>query len=315
MSKILVTGASGYLGSSLCLELVNRGYSVVGSMRTPQDKYLFPSVYAELTPDFDWSAALKDVSVVIHCAAHVHIFRSDMHSAHDLFHEINVLGTLNLAVQAKEAGIRRFIFISTIGVNGDTTLKDCAFSESDIPRPNSDYSRSKLKAELLLTSLVSQGDMDLVIVRPPLIYGPNAPGHYRILSRLIGLGIPLPLSAANSNLRSFISLHNLVDLIIFCIFSKDASNEIFLAADGEDISTIEFICLIGKLTNRKPILFYVQPKLLLKLATFFNLQGKFFSLFGNLQISTQKINNLLGWSPAIKPSSIIKKDDIQIELI
>ena len=212
------------------------------------------------------------------------------------FRKINTTGTLKLARQAAESGVRRFIFISSIGVNGNQSL--LPFSESDNPNPVDPYAISKEEAESGLRQLAEQTDMEIVIIRPPLIYGPKAPGNFNRLIQIISKGIPLPLGAVH-NQRSLIALDNLVDLIVTCIDHPAAGNQTFLVSDGHDLSTIELARLLGNALGT-PVRMFSLPMSWIEMGT--KLLGKpniYRQLCGSLQIDISKAVNLLGWQPPI----------------
>jgi nucleoside-diphosphate-sugar epimerase len=244
----LVTGASGFIGRNLCAFLKVKGYFVRGAVRSNAsdvsgvDEHIQVGDINELT---EWQQALAEVDTVIHLAARVHIMDSRFRGNDKLhaFREVNTLGTERLARMAAKTGVRRFIFISSIGVNGDSTEKE-PFTEDNVPNPVGAYAVSKWEAEQALHKISKENGMEIVILRLPLVYGPNAPGNFGRLMSLIKTGLPLPLGNIMS-LRSFLYLGNLVDAIITCITHPLAVGETFLVSDDQDVSTPDLIKMIA----------------------------------------------------------------------
>ena len=212
----------------------------------------------------DWSAALADQQVVIHAAARAHIMKDEVSDPLAEYRRINVEGTLRLARQAAAAGVERFIFISSIGVNGNINTQP--FTEEDTPNPAELYAQSKWEAEQGLWEVQRRSGMQLVIIRPPLVYGPNAPGNFGSLMRWVEKGVPLPLGSIN-NKRSLVAVDNLVDLIITCIDHPAAANQVFLAGDGQDLSTTELLRGVAKAMGKPSRLIPVPSSLLILGAT------------------------------------------------
>tara|TARA_R100000322_G_scaffold39802_3_gene24688 strand:- start:6424 stop:7359 length:936 start_codon:yes stop_codon:yes gene_type:complete len=293
--KILLTGATGFVGRSLLRELVFRGHEVVGTSRSITaaheslpEHVRFVAV-ANLIGGEDCAKLLHRVEVVIHCAAVAHGKVGDTEA-------VNVEATANLARQASVAGVKRFIFISSIGVNGCANARP--YTEYDTPEPVESYARSKWKAERRLWAVQRDTGLEIVIVRPPLVYGPDAPGNFGALVRFVGKGLPLPLGAVH-NKRSLISRDNLVDLIITCMGHPAAANQVFLAADGEDMSTSELLRRLA-IAMGKPSRLIPVPSSLLKLgAILLNKQPVAMRLLGSLQVDITKARECLGWEPPL----------------
>lgn len=296
--KILITGANGFVGRRLSFEAIRRGFIVCAAVRklSTLPSYIdFVSV-GDIDCSTDWYQALSDCDAVVHLAARVHIRDDPERSSLEDFRKINVKGTMNLARQSAAAGVRRFVFISSIGVNGAETT--CApFRCLDNPAPHSPYAVSKLEAELGLQKLAQETGMEVVTIRPPLIYGPNAPGNFGSLMRWLMRGIPLPLGLINKNLRSFVSLDNLVDLILTCILHPGAANQTFLVSDGEDLSTTEFLKRIGNVMNRPVFLLPVPASFLTFAATIIGKRSVAQSLLSSLQVDINQTCDLLNWKP------------------
>lgn len=296
--KVLVTGANGFVGSNLVYSLERQNHiTVVPCVR----RILLqgPSVQnavcvGEVNGQTDWVDVLSGVEVVIHVAARAHMAEDNVNNALPGYRQVNVNGTLNLASQAAQAGVRRFIFISSIGVNGNSNTRP--FNSGDCSSPTEPYALSKWEAEQGLWRIQTESEMEVVIIRPPLVYGPNAPGNFGSLIRWIERGIPLPLGAIH-NRRSLIGIDNLVDLITRCIDHPGASNQVLLAGDGEDLSTTELLRNVAR-AMEKPLWLVPIPSSLLQFAA--SLLGKkamAHRLLGSLQIDISRTCELLDWKP------------------
>jgi len=246
----------------------------------------------------DWSGALGDVSVVVHAAARVHVMDDTVINPLAEFRRVNVDGTLNLARQAAASGIRRFIFISSIKVNGESTPLGHPFTTEDTSGPQDPYGISKHEAELGLRQLATETGMEVVIIRPPLVYGPGVKANFQSMMRWLQRGIPLPFGAIH-NKRSLVALDNLVDLIITCLDHPAAANQTFLAADGEDLSTTELLRRMGHALGKPARLIPVPASLLEAGAALLGRRDMAQRLCGSLQVDISKAKPLLGWSPPI----------------
>jgi len=293
---ILVTGANGFLGQALCFELKARNFAVRGALRS-QAKDGEVAV-GDIGPSTSWAAALPGVDVVVHTAARAHILRDTADDPISQYRKVNVEGTLNLARQAAAAGARRFIFISSIKVNGESTLPGKPFTVDDQPSPEDPYGVSKWEAEVGLNRLTNETGMEVVIVRPPLVYGPGVKANFRRMMFWINRGLPLPLGSIN-NKRSLVALANLVDLIITCIEHPAATNQIFLAGDGQDVSTTELLLGIGKALGKPARLFPCPASLLSVAATLLGKGDMLQRLTGSLQVDISTARSLLGWKPPL----------------
>ena len=301
--QILLTGASGFIGSAVFKAAGMRGLFVRPVFRAPSSIGQFSNVgnnfiiIPNIDVNTDWSAALAGVDVVVHCAARAHMIAETSPSeSQTLFRRINVDGTLNLARQAAQAGVRRFVFLSSIGVNGAQTFGK-PFSVNDTAAPRSSYAGSKHEAEVGLRVLASETGLELVIVRPPLVYGPGAPGNFGFLMRWLSRGWPLPLGAVTKNRRSLVGLDNLVDLIMTCVDHPRAVNQTFLVSDGDDLSTTEFLRKIGQAMNRPACLVPIPVALMALAATALGKKASSQSLLGSLQIDITETCELLDWKP------------------
>ena len=299
---MLVTGANGFIGRRFVRAANQLGLPVRATVRNIERTALIPVGVdcidvADLGPSTDWSVALEGVGVVMHLAARAHRLNDVVADPLSQFRKVNTQGTLRLAMEAAVAGVKRFVYVSSIGVNGSATWEK-PFSESDVPAPENFYAVSKWEAEQGLFQLQKETGMEVVVVRPPLVYGPGVPGNLERLLGLIWQGVPLPLESVN-NQRSLIGVDNLVDLLVSCAVHPSAAGEIFLAADGEDISTPQLIrCLANSLGHNARL--WPFPVSVMRLVA--SLLGKTTlcnSLCGSLQVDASKAADLLGWRPGV----------------
>lgn len=305
--KVLVTGASGFVGRALVRRLGDMaGVHVVAAMRRPGAVTLGggPStsvmcVGAESPLDqVDWSSALGGVDGVVHLAARVHMLRDESADPLAACRAANVAGTLNLARQCVQAGVKRFVFLSSIKVNGEATRPGQRFEEWDAPAPRDAYAISKLEAEQGLHELSAQSGMEVVIIRPPLVYGRGVKANFAALVRGVQRGWPLPLGAI-CNQRSLVALDNLVDLIAVCLVHPGAANETFLVSDGQDLSTPDLIRGIAHAVGAKPRLLRVPVWALRAVASLLGKRDAMQRLCGDLQVDIDKARRLLGWIPPV----------------
>lgn len=254
---------------------------------------------APLSSETDWTSALRNVEQVVHLAARVHVMNDKNSDPLAEFRRVNVEGTANLARQAAATGVRRFIFLSSIKVNGEFTELGRPFSADDVPAPEDPYGVSKHEAEQLLRQIATETGMEVVIIRPPLVYGPGVKANFESMMRWLARGVPLPLAAVTNNRRSMVALDNLVDLIVTCLNHPAAANQTLLVSDGEDLSTANLLRRMGAALGRPARLFYV-PTALLKLgATVVSKPDIYQRLCGSLQLDIAKIRQLLDWTPPL----------------
>ena len=270
------------------------GFLLLKGVRKNADRLTNSVSLGEVDGETDLSNVLSKCSSVIHLAGLAHVNQESLLDPLKEFQRINFYGTINLARQAAENGVTRFIFISSIGVNGNTSTKP--FTESDIPMPIEPYAISKHRAEDGLIALSKQYEMEVVIIRPPLVYGPNSPGNFSKLIKLVKLGIPLPFASVN-NKRSFIALSNLIDFIILCTKHPKAKNETFVISDGEDISLPLLLNLISNAIGKKLWLFPFPRFLLRVLARLLGKSVELNKLECDLQVDITKARSLLNWNP------------------
>jgi len=301
MPRILVTGANGFVGNALCRRLIADGHSVIASVRSSESAANLPSGIAAtftqpLSPETDWSRALSGVNVVVHLAARVHVMHESASDPLSEFRRINVEGTRRLAQCALSCGIKRFVFLSTIGVNGNVTSPEKPFTEQDVPAPHNDYSRSKLEAEQMLRSLAADSSMNLVILRAPLVYGPSNPGNALLLFQAVHRRRSLPLASVR-NLRSLIYVGNLVDAITLCCTHPRASGQTYLVSDGDDVSTPELIRRIAAAFGQSARLFPFPPALMSFAAALLGKRAAAERLLGSLTVDSSRIARDLTWRP------------------
>ncbi|MDF3194679.1 NAD-dependent epimerase/dehydratase family protein [Pseudomonas sp. 1928-m] len=292
LSRCLVTGANGFIGSALVEHLQAQGWRVRGALRQPCHAPGDWVQVASLDADTDWRQALQGCDVVVHTAARAHVLREQLDDPLTELRRVNVEGTLVLAEQALAVGVRRFVFISSIGVNGAVSAG--AFRETDLPAPHSPYAQSKLEAEQGLRSLLRGQSMELVIVRPALVYAAHAPGNFARLLKLVSSGFPLPLASLD-NRRSMIALSNLVSLLEVCLRHPSAAGELFLAADDGDVSTADLVRLLAQGMGRKAHLLPMPVGLLALGARLIGKQILYTQLCESLRVDISKARDVLGW--------------------
>ena len=289
--NILITGATGFVGTSLT-ERVNSVYDKIALVRT-QNHVLSENIQQLVAANIFAVDLPENIDVIIHLAGRAHILNEQTTDPLSEFRKVNVDGTLQLARQALEKKVKRFIFMSSIGVNGSVTLQQ-PFTEDAIPQPHADYAVSKLEAEHELKKLFAGSDTELVIIRPPLVYAAHAPGNFARLLKLVTTNLPLPF-ADTKNKRSFVALENLVDFIQTCIEHPNAANQTFLVADQESISTGELVQYLKEGMGKKARFIYL-PQPLMKLGAACIGKSKLYEqLFESLEVDTSKAQKLLGW--------------------
>lgn len=297
---VAVTGATGFVGSKLCEHLELAGYEVRRLSRSSSFREGFVQI-SNIGPQTDWSLALKGVSVIVHCAARVHTLDDQSVNRSTEYMSVNCFGTQHLAIQAAASNVKRLIFLSSIKVNGEVTGlldENHKFTHLDIPRPVDDYAVSKWMAEQALWDVSTKTGMEVVVIRAPLVYGPNVQGNFLRLMKIIKKGIPLPLMSIK-NKRSFIGVDNLSDLLSCCIEHPMAGGRTFLASDGHDISTPELIRLLSNLMGVPCRLFPVPEKILNLCGHIFERNIDLDRLIKSLVIDMSYTSEILGWKPVI----------------
>lgn len=300
---LLITGANGFVGSALCTLL-------------SQKKALFRAVarrgdgetisVGNIDANTIWTAALVDIDVIVHAAARVHVMNDVSNDPLAEFRKVNVEGTLNLARQAVAAGVRRFVFISSIKVNGESTPLGQSFRADDVVAPLDPYGVSKHEAEQGLLQLAKETGLEVVIIRPPLVYGSGVKANFAAMMKWLQKGVPLPLGAIQ-NKRSLVALDNLVDLIWTCVNHPAAANQIFLAGDGEDLSTTELLQRMAKALNVPSRLIPVPMWMLLSGARMLGKADMAQRLCGSLQVDISKARDVLGWVPPMSVDEALRK--------
>jgi nucleoside-diphosphate-sugar epimerase len=309
--KLLVTGASGFVGKALIASLASDSqYTLRACIRRKNRQFpdnVEVATVADLTASTDWTAALIGVDTVVHAAARVHVM--DDTSADPLaeFRRVNVEGTLRLAQQAINAGVRRLVFISSIKVNGEQTLQGRPYTADDTPNPTDPYGISKHEAEQGLLALAQTSGLEVVIIRPVLIYGPGVKANFLSMMRWLDKGVPLPLGAIKSNRRSMVALDNLVDLIIVCMHHPAAVNQVFLVSDGEDLSTTALLQRTAQALQRPARLVPVPATLLKAAAGLLRKSHIAQRLCDSLQVDIEKTKELLQWSPPVRVDEALRR--------
>lgn len=297
--NIFVTGATGFIGRAVCAKMLERGWKVKGSVRDASLLHSLPlGVEGVNLGPLENSSLSKEIffgiDTVIHLAARVHVMGKDSLESLDAFRSVNVIGTERLARAAVSAGVKRFIFVSSVKVNGEGPLH--AYTERDIPNPQDAYGISKYEAENVLREISDETGLDVVILRLPLVYGPGVKANFKHLMKIAGSGLPLPFKGIH-NKRSFIYLGNLTDAIMICVEHPRASGQVFLVSDEQDISTPDLIRMLAAAMNKKARLFFLFPGLLKILLSMIGQKESLQKLTGSLIVDSSKIRNVLGWTP------------------
>jgi nucleoside-diphosphate-sugar epimerase len=298
--KVLVTGASGFVGAAAVHALAAAGHQVVAAVR--RDVALPASVcpvrVADLGPHTDWTEALEGVEAVVHLAARAHVMDETEADPAAVFRRVNRDGTARLAEEAATAGVRRLVFVSSIKVNGEATQPGRPFRADDAAAPEDPYGVAKAEAEAALAAIAARTGLELVVVRPPLVHGPGAKGNLALLGRAVARGIPLPLGLVD-NRRSLVGLANLADLLRVCVEHPAAPGHTFLVRDGEDLSTPELIRRMARAMGRPARLLPVPPALLRLAGSLTGKGAAVARLLGSLQVDDQPTRAVLGWTPPV----------------
>jgi nucleoside-diphosphate-sugar epimerase len=330
--KVLVTGANGFIGQALCKRMLADGCHVRGAVRGATQMTAFPSgvegmMIGDIGPKTDWSEALAGIDGIVHLAARVHVMRENSVDPLAAFREVNVAGTGCLALQAAKAGVKRLVYVSSVKVNGKSTgdksrnqgsgvrgqektevrsrksevrgqegeLKE-AFSEKDVPAPQDPYAVSKWEAEQILNAIAVNRGLEVVTLRPPLVYGPGVKANFLCLVKLAQLGVPLPFGSVN-NRRSLIYIGNLVDAMVACMTHPNAANKTYLVSDGEDVSTPDLIRRISAASNRRALMLPAPVWMMRMAGRIAGSSDKLDRLLGSLAVDISKIRRDLHWHP------------------
>ncbi|WP_435627886.1 NAD-dependent epimerase/dehydratase family protein [Candidatus Ferrigenium straubiae] len=300
LHKVLVTGATGFIGRALCQSLLDSDVWVIAAVRCYRPDSVFTNrtftqvEVGEISGTTDWMEALDGVEVVFHLAAHVHVMQKISDGVMAEFWRINVAGAEHLARCAAARGVKRLVFVSSIGVNGTQTSANYQFSELDVPAPHDGYAISKWEAEKALYRVMQETGLEIVIIRPPLVYGGGAPGNFGLMIK--ALGLPLPLASIN-NLRDFIYVGNLVSAMLVCAKHSDAAGKTYLVRDGEAISTPNLLRQLGREMGCTPWLIRFPIKLLKILGKLTGYSGQIERLSSSLRLNDDKIRHDLEWVP------------------
>lgn len=314
--KVFITGLGGFVGSGIYQALSKLDtFECSGSVRRQSALSAFPRAVhiPDISSGMDLSSDLYGVDVVIHAAARVHVMNDSSEDPLAEFRRVNVRGSLELARQAVRCGVRRFIFISSIKVNGEQTLPGQCFSADDDPMPVDPYGISKLEAEQALIKIGQETGLEVVIIRPVLIYGPGVKGNFRSMINWLRRGVPLPLGSVR-NRRSILALENLIDLVRVCLTHPEASGEVFLASDAEPVSTPDLLRMIGDVLDRPARIVSVPVSILLFLAKISGRGSVAQRVLGSLQVDISKNYALLGWRPVLSTADAIKKSILTNDL-
>jgi nucleoside-diphosphate-sugar epimerase len=308
MKKILVTGVNGFIGKNIYKDLIKLNYFVRGAVRNLDTALINSDTKYISVGNIDvqtkWSNALEGVDCVIHCAGKTHVINKK--DELDIYRTVNREGTKHLAEQAVKAGVKRLIFLSSVKVNGETTFGSLILKHNDISQPEDAYGISKWEAEQALLEISKQTGLEVVIIRPPLVYGEGVKGNFLRLLDLVYKQIPLPFAKIN-NLRSFVGLDNLIDLIICCIDHPKAGGKTFLVSDGEDLSTLDLIRKLSKFMNKSPRLFQVPQLIIQLIGRLVGKSSEVKRLLGSLRVDNSYTSEILGWSPALSLDESLEK--------
>lgn len=295
--NVLVTGANGFVGKALCKRLVEDGIKVRSAVRRIVDETTIGEVVnlGDIDGQTEWSNSLQGVGAVVHLAARVHCNHRSTDDVAAEYIRVNVGGTKQLATCAVKAGVKRLVYVSSIKVNGENT-NSSPFTENDAPRPMDAYAISKWEAERALQKIAAATDLEVVILRPPLIYGPSVRANFLTLLNLVERGVPLPFGSVR-NQRSLLYVGNMVDAIVSCLHHPEASGNTFLISDGEDVSTPELIRHLASLLGHPARLIPIPHGVLTLAGKLLGRSSEASRLVASLQVDSAHIRNVLGWSP------------------
>lgn len=294
---MLVTGASGFVGRCLTAELQQRGHAVRVALRNTKQVVgcAEAALITNINAETDWTDALRGIDTVFHLAARVHVMKDDTSDPLAEFRKVNLHGTENLARQAVRAGVKRLVYVSSIKVNGEGS-ESTSYTERDSANPQDPYGVSKWEAEQALHRIADETGLEVVIVRPPLVYGPGVKGNFISLFKAIDKGLPLPLAGAR-NARSLVYVGNLADALIACATRVEAAGQTYLVSDGDAVSTADLVSGIARALECRGRCFYFPPVILRVLARLLGKSAQVDRLFGSLRVDSSKLRQQLGWAP------------------
>ncbi|KII81184.1 UDP-glucose 4-epimerase family protein [Vibrio renipiscarius] len=304
--KILVTGSNGFVGSRVVDLARERYWEVIPVVRKQIEPLINSLVVTSIDASTDWSGAFENMDCIVHCAARVHQMNESEQDALTAYRETNTLGTLNLARQAAEAGVKRFVFVSSIKVNGEFSEPNLPFEPNLKNTPQDPYGLSKYDAEVELVKLSKETGLEVVIIRPPLVYGPGVKANFLSMMRMIEKGIPLPFGAIK-NQRSLVYLDNLSDLILTCCDHPLAPGHTFLASDDQDVSTTQLMRTIALSMGKSPRLIPIPMSLIQAGALALNKKHIAQRICSNLQVEIGLTKEILGWKPSVSFEQGIKR--------
>lgn len=312
--NILLTGATGFIGRALVDELTAAEHNITVLARDCQTRRLPDNakqiLFADLTKISNeenvFDTTMKDMDVVIHAAARVHVMKDKVEDPLSEFRKVNTQATLSLARHAAKAGVKRFIFLSTVKVNGESTTSRSPLTEDKSPNPTDSYAISKMEAEQGLMEIAKDTEMEVVIIRLPLIYGPGVKGNFASMMKWVRRGVPFPFGNVN-NKRSLLALDNLTSFIIHCLDHPKAANEVFLLSDGQDVSTTELIRKLASAQGVKPRLLSIPVSWLIFIARVLGKRAVAERLLGSLEVNSHKARELLEWTPVVTMDEQLKK--------
>jgi nucleoside-diphosphate-sugar epimerase len=306
--KLMVTGSSGFVGRAVSDHFESGDHTVVRVVRSQESPTCL--VVPDISSETDWSGALEGVDCVIHCAAKISTNQTfETEASLASYRRVNVEGTRRLAEQAAANSVLRLVFLSSVKVNGENTERGTAYTELDVPGPRDAYGQSKLEAEQALMEVAQKTGLEVVIIRPPLVYGPGVKGSFATLVKWVRKGIPLPFGIVH-NRRSLIALDNLVNFIAFCADrerSPHAANQVLLVSDGEDVSTTELLCKVARTYGVKARLLPIPVNWIKLPARLLGKSAIADRLLESLQVNSSKATNLLGWAPVVTMDEQLRK--------
>lgn len=303
-TRILVTGANGFVGRALCSTLRDRGIPIVPTVRSANRQG--DVAVGDLHGATNWQHALAGCSTVIHLAARVHVMDDTSADPLQAYRLVNVDATLRLARQAIDAGVKRFVFVSSVKVNGESTTARPPYRADDLPHPCDPYGQSKMEAEAELFALGRETGLEVVVVRPPLVYGPGVKANFLSLIKLVQRGVPLPVGSARGY-RSMVALDNLVDLLITCSTHPNAPGGTFMVSDDFDMTVGDLVRLIGAAMSKRVALISVPVRLMYVVARLFGKTAITDRLFGSLQVDISTTKERLEWKPLVTPTHAISE--------